>query len=118
LVPLRERRPRLSALRKVDIPNAPNASRNVPVLQAFLEDRPSNVREKLVKPRVGNYTELTVERRGQKALRGTMWIEAATVVVESEDGRHKSKAITGEPPEETAKQILVDLDQERRPAGH
>ena len=63
-----------------------------------------------VKPRVGNYKEVTVERRGKETLKGQMWIEDDTVVVESKDGRHKTMSIGNGSPEVLAKQILVELD--------
>jgi hypothetical protein len=69
--------------------------------------------DKHVKPREGNYTEITVERRGKPPLKGLMWFEDESVVVESEDGRHKAKPIDHVPPEEAAKQTLIELEQER-----
>jgi hypothetical protein len=68
-----------------------------------------------VKPREGNYTEITVERRGQPPLKGLMWFENESIVVESEDGRHKAKPIDHVLPEEAAKQTLIELEQERSP---
>jgi hypothetical protein len=71
-----------------------------------------------VKPRTGDYKEITVERRGKEPLRGQMWLEDdSTVTVESADGRHKSMAVGTASPEERAKQMLVELDEELSPSG-
>jgi hypothetical protein len=70
-----------------------------------------------VKPRTGDYKEITVERRGKEPLRGQMWLEDDIIIVESEDGQHKSAALGKASPEETAKQILIELDASRSPAA-
>jgi hypothetical protein len=69
-----------------------------------------------VKPRTGYYKEITVERRGKEPLRGEMWIEDQwVVVVEAEDGRHKSMGVDHHLSSESlAKQMLVELEQERK----
>jgi hypothetical protein len=46
-----------------------------------------------------------------------MWLEDDMVVVESEDGRHKSTALGKASPEETAKEILVELDGSHSPSA-
>jgi hypothetical protein len=70
-----------------------------------------------VEPREVDYKEVFVERRGKETLKGQTWMEGDTVVVESKDGRHKSMALGSGSPEEIAKQLLVELDEEQIPAG-
>jgi hypothetical protein len=70
-----------------------------------------------VKPRIGDYKEITVERHGKKPLRGQMWIEDDMVVVQSEDGRHKSTALGKALPEETAKHVLIELEGSHGPSA-
>jgi hypothetical protein len=70
-----------------------------------------------VKPREGDYKEVIVERRSKETLKGQMWMEGDTVVVESKDGRHKSMVIGRSAPEEIVRQLLVELDEEQNPAG-
>lgn len=70
-----------------------------------------------MKPREGDYKDVTVERRGKKTLKGQMWIVDDAVVVESKDGRHKSMVIGSGSPEEIARQILVELDEEQNRTG-
>jgi hypothetical protein len=51
-----------------------------------------------------------------RSLHWLMWFEDESIVVESEDGRHKARPIDHVPPEEAAKQTLIELEQERSPA--
>ena len=68
-----------------------------------------------MKPRIGDYKEISIERRGKEPLRGEMWIEDQKVVVESANGRHKSMPVGSSSSEALATQMLIELEKELEP---
>jgi hypothetical protein len=56
------------------------------------------------------YEELVFERKGEKPLKGTMWVADGMVTVTTEDGRQKTTQVGGSPPRTLARMMLRELE--------
>ena len=68
-----------------------------------------------------DYAEIVIQRKGQPALKGEMWVADGLLTVTSSDGRQKTAQVGNSRPAGLARLMLLELEEERlhgRPLSH
>ena len=64
-----------------------------------------------------DYAEIVIQRKGQPALKGEMWVADGLLAVTSSDGRQKTAQVGNSRPAGLARLMLLELEEERLHAG-
>ena len=64
-----------------------------------------------------DYAEIVIQRKGQPALKGKMWVADGLLAVTSSDGRQKTAQVGNSRPAGLARLMLLELEEERLHGG-
>ena len=64
-----------------------------------------------------DYAEIVIQRKGQPALNGEMWVADGLLTVTSSDGRQKTAQVGNSRPAGLARLMLLELEEERLHGG-
>ena len=64
-----------------------------------------------------DYAEIVIQRKGQSALKGEMWVADGSLTVTLSDGRQKTAQVGNSRPAGLARLMLLELEEERLHAG-
>jgi hypothetical protein len=64
-----------------------------------------------------DYAEIVIQRKGQPALQGAMWVAEGLLTVTSSDGRQKTAQVGNSRPAGLARLMLLELEEERLHGG-
>ena len=59
-----------------------------------------------------DYAEIVIERKGQPAIKGQMWVDGGLLTVTSSDGRQKTTQVGNARPAGLARLMLLELEEE------
>ena len=64
-----------------------------------------------------DYAEIVIQRKGQPALNGEMWVAGGLLIVTSSDGRQKTAQVGNSRPAGLARLMLLEMEEERLHGG-
>src|SRR5215472_11968756 len=64
-----------------------------------------------------DYAEIVIQRKGQSAIKGEMWVADGSLTVTLSDGRQKTAQVGNSRPAGLARLMLLELEEERLRGG-